>query len=73
MEESQPDRQDSWPLVGKAISLSTLQRTTARAQGWGGSGWHLSQSFADSPMKQHSPGGRAHPQLCQEHSTDPSG
>lgn len=33
-EESQPDRQDSWPLVGKAISLSTLQRTTAWAQGW---------------------------------------
>lgn len=44
---------DSWPLVGKAISLSTLQRMTVWSQGWGGSDWHLSQSFADSPMKQH--------------------
>lgn len=52
---------DSWPLVGKAVSLSTLQRTTVWSQGGSGSGWHLSQSFADSPMKQHRPGGRAHP------------
>lgn len=29
---------DGWPPVGKAISLSALQRKTGRSQGWSGSG-----------------------------------
>lgn len=66
---------DGWPPAGKAISLSTVQGKIGRLVA--GLEWQWlppSQSCHRPPREAaQAPGTHAHPQLCQEHRTDPSG